>query len=117
LLSSVSRNFWVIDVVQRCIVQPSEDVRYFALIGVAKDTIVSLSRPWGLMSFWDELSATIRDSIKLTQKYGERYLWIDSLCIIQDALEDKSQVIDMMGSIYISAILVICAADDRWDQI
>jgi len=30
------------------------------------------------------LPATFRDAAEITQKLGFRYLWIDSLCIIQD---------------------------------
>jgi hypothetical protein len=35
-----------------------------------------------------ELSNTFRDAITITRRLGMRYLWIDSLCIIQDSLLD-----------------------------
>ena len=34
------------------------------------------------------LSPTFRDALQVTRKLGARYLWIDSLCILQDSLED-----------------------------
>lgn len=35
-----------------------------------------------------ELPANFRDAITITRRLGFRYLWIDSLCIIQDSRED-----------------------------
>jgi hypothetical protein len=35
-----------------------------------------------------ELPANFRDAITVTRSLGFRYLWIDSLCIIQDTAED-----------------------------
>lgn len=33
---------------------------------------------------WNELPKTYRDAIKVARKLHIRYVWIDSLCIIQD---------------------------------
>jgi len=41
---------------------------------------------------------------------GERYLWVDALCIIQDDSMDKEWQIARMGSIYSSAVFTIVAA-------
>ncbi|KAJ5547158.1 Heterokaryon incompatibility [Penicillium frequentans] len=41
---------------------------------------------------------------------GERYLWADRLCIIQDDADDKKSQIEAMGDIYSSAQLVLVAA-------
>jgi hypothetical protein len=40
---------------------------------------------------WYELPANFQDAITITQQLGIRYLWIDSLCIIQDSHEDWRQ--------------------------
>ena len=37
---------------------------------------------------WDDLSKTFQDAICLTRTLGFRYIWIDSLCIIQDDARD-----------------------------
>ncbi|EUC40189.1 hypothetical protein COCMIDRAFT_67400, partial [Bipolaris oryzae ATCC 44560] len=38
---------------------------------------------------WRDLPATIRDALETTHRLGVQYLWVDSLCIIQDAGDDK----------------------------
>lgn len=46
------------------------------------------------------LSQTFRDAIDLTQRLGIGYLWIDSLCIIQDSPEDWRSESGRMGDVY-----------------
>lgn len=53
---------------------------------------------------------TIMDAIQLVKCIGMRYLWVDSLCIVQNNDDDKRQQITFMDSIYISAELLIVAA-------
>jgi hypothetical protein len=40
----------------------------------------------------DELPRSFRDAIQITRWLGYRYLWIDSLCILQDSHEDWASV-------------------------
>ncbi|EIW52265.1 HET-domain-containing protein, partial [Trametes versicolor FP-101664 SS1] len=56
------------------------------------------------------LLQTIRDAIYVTHTLGFRYLWVDSLCIIQDSDEDKLHEIGRMHLIYRHAYLTIIAA-------
>lgn len=56
------------------------------------------------------LPKTIQDSIVATRKLGIKYLWIDSLCIIQDSAADKDNEIAGMASIYRNATITISAA-------
>lgn len=54
----------------------------------------------------------IRHAIDLTRLLGERYIWVDALCIIQDEENDKkAEELTRMGDIYHNAILTIIAAD------
>ena len=46
------------------------------------------------------LSKTFRDAIKVTRHLGIRYIWIDSICIIQDSREDWEAESTMMGQVY-----------------
>lgn len=56
-----------------------------------------------------ELPRNFRDAIIVTRVLGLRYLWIDSICIIQDSKDDWEEQIGKMGSIYGTAHLVIAA--------
>jgi hypothetical protein len=56
------------------------------------------------------LPKTITDAILVTRKLGMQYLWIDSLCIIQDSNEDKDKELMKMASIYKNATITISAA-------
>lgn len=56
------------------------------------------------------LPATIRDAINVTHALGYRFLWVDSLCIVQDSEEDKRREIGRMHHIYRYAHLTIIAA-------
>ncbi|KAK8010010.1 hypothetical protein PG990_008975 [Apiospora arundinis] len=70
-----------------------------------------------------KVARTILDAIKVTRALGLRYLWVDSLCIIQkpragdgnsDAHQsqaDQLKQLEQMGSIYGHASVVIAATD------
>lgn len=55
------------------------------------------------------LPLTIRDAIYVTHKLGFRWLWVDSLCIVQDSDEDKAHEIGRMHHIYRYAHVTIMA--------
>lgn len=61
------------------------------------------------------LPQTFRDSVTLTERLGLRYLWIDSLCIIQDDAEDWAREAALMASVYRNAHLVLNAANSDAD--
>jgi len=71
-----------------------------------------LLRTHGLLKmFRHSLPKTIRDAINATQGFGERYLWIDSLCVVQDDPVDLRQQLETIDRIYGNALLTIVAAD------
>ncbi|KAL8723378.1 MAG: hypothetical protein Q9225_000294 [Loekoesia sp. 1 TL-2023] len=59
------------------------------------------------------LAQTIQDAISVASRMGIQYLWIDSLCIIQDSATDKDDEISAMDHIYRNAEFTICAASSR----
>jgi hypothetical protein len=91
-----------------------------------KSTYLALSHRWGgaqitrtttltLPTFrkriaLEDLCKTFRDAIQITRKLGLRYLWIDSLCIIQDSKEDWERESARMGEIYRNAMFTLSAA-------
>lgn len=56
------------------------------------------------------LPQTIQDAITVTANLGLRYLWVDSLCIIQDSTTDKRKEIANMRQIFRNALVTISAA-------
>ncbi|TAQ83957.1 hypothetical protein B7494_g7719 [Chlorociboria aeruginascens] len=55
------------------------------------------------------LPRTFRDAINLTRHLGIQYLWIDSLCIIQDSRSDWLSQADLMGEVYQGSYLNVAA--------
>lgn len=55
------------------------------------------------------LPKTFSDAIDMTRRLGVPYLWIDSLCIIQDSAEDWEIEAAKMSDIYANAYLTIAA--------
>ncbi|KAK3393929.1 heterokaryon incompatibility protein-domain-containing protein [Podospora didyma] len=58
----------------------------------------------------NRLPQTTKKAMKLTRDLGIRYLWVDSLCIIQDMKGDKQANYSAIEAILASAFLTICAA-------
>ena len=61
-----------------------------------------------------KLPRNFRDAVTVCRKLGKRYIWIDSLCIIQDSKEDWDREAPLMASIYSNSYCTIaaqCAAD------
>lgn len=57
-----------------------------------------------------KLTKTFQDVVDVTNKLGLKYIWIDSLCIIQGDKEDWDRECRKMASVYGEAYLVIGAA-------
>ncbi|KAF2260506.1 heterokaryon incompatibility, partial [Lojkania enalia] len=54
---------------------------------------------------------TVRDSMEFVEAMGERYLWVDRYCIIQDDHSHKEAQLKRMCQIYASARYTVIAAD------
>ncbi|KAK8109664.1 hypothetical protein PG999_007801 [Apiospora kogelbergensis] len=57
----------------------------------------------------NDLPLNFRHAIQITRRLQVRYLWIDSLCIIQDSAEDWRTESVKMGAIYQGSFLTISA--------
>jgi hypothetical protein len=55
----------------------------------------------------DSLPKTFRDAVKVTRGIGINYLWIDSLCIIQDDKDDWDNESTRMEQVFSSAYCTI----------
>jgi hypothetical protein len=59
---------------------------------------------------WNMMPQLYQDAIVLARKLDIPFLWIDSLCIVQDNDIDRSHEIARMGAIFESAFIVLIAA-------
>ncbi|KAL5398993.1 hypothetical protein PMIN02_001068 [Paraphaeosphaeria minitans] len=57
----------------------------------------------------DDLSPTFRDAIMFTRRLGMRFIWIDSLCILQDSPEDWMAESSVMNRVYKHSVCNIAA--------
>ncbi|KAM0260333.1 hypothetical protein ACHAPA_010309 [Fusarium lateritium] len=106
----------------------NDDIRLWETHGAANyEPYVTLSYCWGsdasvhvktthstLPGHLEKISVqnlpqTYKDAINITRHLGIRYLWIDSLCICQDDLDDWARESAAMQQVYAGAYLSIAA--------
>jgi hypothetical protein len=58
---------------------------------------------------WATIPRTFQDAIETARAIGLEYIWIDSLCIVQDDPEDWKAESKQMMAIYSNAYLTIAA--------
>lgn len=119
---------YLIDTELNCITQPGKEVpEYVALRyrwGGRKDfttdqaTVEFLKDPGGPAPYAEKIPPTIHHAMHIVRSVGERYLWVDSICLLSNDKEYHSQQLQLMGLIYARAKLTIVATDgDAWDGI
>jgi hypothetical protein len=120
--NQVLRFLRVIDVHEERLVEISTECRYVGLSYVwgqtasfklLKENLATLSEKGGLKATRAELAQTIKDAMRLVSLLGERYLWIDALCLVQDDPVDMSHGIENMDIIYEGALMTVIAANGR----
>lgn len=103
---------------------PQDPIRLFET-GGSKGIYMTLSHCWGPSQLitttqetikeriagidLEDLTKTFQDAVSLTRNLGIRYLWIDSLCIIQLDKADWEIEASKMGSVYSQSYLNIAA--------
>ncbi|KAI1381064.1 HET-domain-containing protein [Hypoxylon crocopeplum] len=113
------KGFRVIDTQDMKIIQPDDFVHYVALsymwsgsldnnIQLEKSNVNTLEAPGSVKEL--RMPDIIADAIGLCRDLGERYLWVDRLCIIQDDQVTKPGQINAMDRIYRLATFTIVAA-------
>ena len=113
-------NFLLIDIENMCITTAPGDCQYLTLsyvwgrapfLQLTRSNRVVLQSRYGLLT--QNLPQLFQDAIGVTQLLGERYLWIDALCIVQDDDSNKEEQILQMDKIFLSAALTIVSADGQ----
>lgn len=120
-----------IDVLDQCVVQiPRDGSCQYAVLSyvwgasnfllLTKANLAQMSAKDGLNQV--RIPRTISEAIEVTISLGLRYLWVDSLCIVQDDRSEKLLQIQKMHKVYASATLTIVAAgangadDGLWEM-
>jgi len=68
----------------------------------------SLSKHLERIAF-NDLSVTFQDAVNISRSLGQRYLWIDSLCILQCNAQDWEVEASQMASVYNCSLYTLCA--------
>jgi hypothetical protein len=123
-------SFRVIDVIDNCITLAPEKCKYVALsyvwglidpktiLRTLKANVSDLQEPGGLLrpKYYQKMPRTVRDAMEVVRRLDLRYLWVDSLCIIQDDDEQggsKMDAISKMDLVYGAAFLMIMVAGGK----
>jgi heterokaryon incompatibility protein (HET) len=67
----------------------------------------------GIQKVIEYLPTVIRESIELVRSLKHRYLWVDSLCVVQDSRRSWNLNSRVMDLVYGNSYLTICAADGK----
>ncbi|KAI0883551.1 HET-domain-containing protein [Annulohypoxylon maeteangense] len=116
---SSQRPSWVVDTWLQCLVPCSSSTTYVALSYVwggvpsfmtLRENVDQLRKPSSLAegNTSVQIPKTVRHAMSFVQRLGERYLWVDTLCVIQDD-EQKLVEIAKMAAIYANATVTIVA--------
>jgi len=123
-------SFRVIDVIENCITLAPENCKYVVLsyvwglidpktiLRTLKANVSDLQKPGGLLrpKYYKNMPQTVRDAMEVVRRVELRYLWVDSLCIIQDDDEkggSKLDAISKMDLVYGAAFLMIMVASGK----
>ncbi|KAL9619403.1 MAG: hypothetical protein Q9160_005998 [Pyrenula sp. 1 TL-2023] len=109
----------LIDVLDKKVVNTVSTCRYIALSYVWGDMSLLPSNwrevalpedPSGFPDYLKQMPRTMQDAVDTVLLMGERYLWIDFICIPQKDAEERQRQIQQMDLIYNHAYLTIVAA-------
>lgn len=110
---------WVVDVLGSRISELPLNQSYITLSYVwglvpadvtTRQNATSRMQPDGLRDVLKSSSKVIRDAVSLVKGIGQRYLWVDQLCIIQDDLSQLQNTLQNMSTIYEDALATVVAA-------
>jgi hypothetical protein len=111
----------VIDVESSCLVNATEHCRYVALSYVwgkpgdgrlilTRDNLTELMTPGSLTFYDSKIPTTISDAMRFVRLLGERFLWVDSLCLVQNDPQELDRCLASMDTIYKLAVVTVVAA-------
>jgi len=115
-------DFRLIDVEAMCIVYAPRYCRYIALsyvwgdandgrLVLDQDNEDSLMQPGAFRGVQASIPNTILDAMAVVRRLRERYLWVDSLCLVQDDMDELHECTAVMDLFYEMAIFTIIAGN------
>lgn len=116
--SSTGSTLLLIDVQRRCLVSTNA-ARYFALSYVWGKTeqfllkeanMEELQKENALRNHWSQIPPVLQDAITFVASLSEQYLWVDTLCIVQDSPKRQAWF-SRMNEIYEGAVCTLAATE------
>ncbi|KAG9247580.1 heterokaryon incompatibility protein-domain-containing protein [Calycina marina] len=129
--------FRLLDVRDSCVVEvpTGKELRFVALsyvwgkpsietLKLTRTNIKTLRQRSGLREYWHGISRTVKDAIEIVKGVGERYLWVDALCIhhdedlqsndkLQKLQDERALQLASMDWVYAKAVFTIVPADSE----
>lgn len=113
---------WLVDTVDNCLVDGGNIQDFVAISYVwgkgnhrqtGLNNLDMLQQPGALETpeCVEFVPPTLKHAIGITRLLGERYIWIDALCIVKDSGEETAAQLQLMSSIYATAKLTIVVLD------
>ena len=108
----------LVDVQKMCLVRRDWGSRYLALSYVwgksnafitVKENFEELQRDGAILQHLDNITQVIKDAMEFVRDIGEKYLWADQLCIIQDDPGFMAEYLPRMDKIFGHALITVVA--------
>jgi hypothetical protein len=112
----------LIDIKRKCLVKAWASHKYAALsyvwgnvemLQTTKANLAELQKKGALTRRQGEMARVVRDAMEVVHALGIRYLWVDTLCIVQDDDRKKHSQIARMNIIYTHARITLVAIHGR----
>ncbi|KAF3025743.1 hypothetical protein E8E14_014395 [Neopestalotiopsis sp. 37M] len=109
----------VVDLELECLMMVPCTARYVALsyawprfetLRLLQGNTAELHQVGGLRKSWSKLPKVIQNAMTVVRGLGERHLWVDALCIIQDDESEKGMLIQAMDQVYGGSLLTLVVA-------
>jgi hypothetical protein len=120
VLSHYVERLILVDVTTNALVEVPASTPYVALsyvwgsvpmLKTQKSNFEDLKKPGALSADKVTIPRTIRDAMYLVKGLGDRYLWVDCLCIVQDEEQElMDTMLRAMARLYATAEFTIAAA-------
>lgn len=119
---------WLIDTEKGCLTRLHDSsVDYITLsytwgqtpaLMTLRENLAEMQQPGRLrvLSEGKHMPDTIRCAIAVTRSLGQRYLWVDSLCIVQDDEACKKRALPKMHLIYATYVMLSLAYSQYYKE-